>query len=234
MLPATFDHLVIAVPDLAQCVEQCEAILGVRPVPGGVHPGRGTANALLGLEIAGTGAERGYLELLGPDPEQKPDTAAVAGVAPDSTAPDPTAPALPPALAGVTAPLVQRWAIHPRGFDRAVAAAAEATDPPVDLGAVFDMSRRTPDGETLRWRLTRRTPLALGGIQPFLIDWLDTPHPASRAMPTVALAQFWATSPAVADTRAVLAALDARIEVEAAETDALHARLEGPGGTWLL
>ncbi|QQB15674.1 VOC family protein [Brevibacterium casei] len=233
MLPATFDHLVIAVPDLAQSVEQCEAVLGVRPVPGGVHPGRGTANALLGLEFAGTRAERGYLELLGPDPEQNPDPAADT-TAPDPTAPDPTAPALPPALAGVTAPLVQRWAIHPRGFDRAVTAAAEATDPPVDLGAVFDMSRRTPDGETLRWRLTRRTPLALGGIQPFLIDWLDTPHPASRAMPTVALAQFWATSPTVADTRAVLAALDARIEVEAGETDALHARLEGPGGTWLL
>ncbi len=197
---------------------------------GGVHPGRGTANALLGLDIAGTRAARSYLELLGPDPEQSPDPAADA----DPTAPDPTAPALPSALAGVTAPFVQRWAIHPRGFDRAVAVAAEATDPPVDLGAVVDMSRRTPDGETLRWRLTRRTPLALGGIQPFLIDWLDSPHPASRALPTVALAQFWATSPQLADTRAVLAALDARIEVEAGEADALHARLEGPGGTWLL
>lgn len=215
MLPADFDHLVIAVPNLAESVEQCEAVLGVRPIPGGVHPGLGTANALLGLDIGGTRARRGYLEILGPDPDQDPHLSA-------------------PRLGGVSAPVVQRWAIHPSDFDGAAAAAAGSSDPAVDLGEVHDMTRRTPEGETLRWRLTRRIPLALGGIQPFLIDWLDSPHPASRDMPSVSLAQFWATSPDPAEPRAVLAALDARIEVEEGETDSLHARLEGPRGPWIL
>ncbi|WP_209044018.1 VOC family protein [Brevibacterium marinum] len=41
LLPSGFDHLVIAVPDLAECVEQSRALLAVRPVPGGAHPGLG-------------------------------------------------------------------------------------------------------------------------------------------------------------------------------------------------
>ena len=48
---AEFDHLVIAVPDLQKYVEQYEGRLGVGAVDGGAHPGLGTANALLGLEL---------------------------------------------------------------------------------------------------------------------------------------------------------------------------------------
>lgn len=58
------DHLVVASADLAIGVEWVEDRLGVTPVPGGVHEGWGTRNALLGL--------RGpYLELLSFDPEQE-------------------------------------------------------------------------------------------------------------------------------------------------------------------
>lgn len=214
LLPHDFDHLVIAVPDLARSVEQCEAVLGVRPVEGGSHPGAGTANALLGLEVAGSPLTRGYLEILGPDPEQDPALAATR-------------------LSGVTEPLVQRWAIHPADFDGLVETAA-AGDPAVDLGEVHDMGRRTPDGAVLDWRLTRRTPLAFGGVQPFLIDWKASPHPAEQDLPRVTLDQFWATSPDPGTVRAVLAALDARVEVEEGEKDSLHVRLEGPGGQWIL
>ncbi|MCT1550402.1 VOC family protein [Brevibacterium casei] len=215
LLPRAFDHIVIAVPDLARSVEQCESVLGVRPVEGGSHPGAGTANALLGLEVAGSPLTRGYLEILGPDPEQDPALAETR-------------------LAGVTDPVVQRWAVHPDDFDGLVRAAAVSNDPSVDLGGVYDMSRRTPEGEVLDWRLTRRTPLALGGVQPFLIDWKGSPHPAEQDLPRVTLDQFWATSPDPGAVRAVLAALDARIEVEEGEVDALHVRLEGPGGQWIL
>jgi hypothetical protein len=58
------DHLVVASTDLAVGVEWVRDRLGVAPVPGGVHAGFGTRNALLGL--------RGpYLEVLSFDPEQE-------------------------------------------------------------------------------------------------------------------------------------------------------------------
>jgi hypothetical protein len=50
----------------------------------------------------------------------------------------------------------------------------------IDLGDAAPMSRRRPDGVLLQWRLT--VPL-LGppheGALPFLIDWLDSPHPTA-------------------------------------------------------
>lgn len=211
---ADFDHLVVAVPSLADSVEQCHNALGVRPIPGGAHPRLGTANALLGLKVPALGRDAlTYLEILGPDPDQDPALAAAR-------------------LSGITTPTVQRWAIRPRDFDGLVAHAAG--EGRVDLGEVHDMTRRTPDGGLLEWRLTRRTPLALGGIQPFLIDWKDSPHPAEQDMPSVELERLWAETPEVDRTRSVLRFLDATLEVEAGATETLHATLKGPGGSWTL
>ncbi|WP_240372781.1 VOC family protein [Brevibacterium zhoupengii] len=218
LLPPNFDHLVIAVPNLTESVEQCHNILGVKPIPGGAHPGLGTANALLGLEVGDEPGDQHhdiYLEILGPDPDQDPELAAAR-------------------LAGITQPTAQRWAIHPDDFDGLVTSAARSWEPHVDLGEVHDMTRRTPAGTLLEWRLTRRTPLALGGIQPFLIDWQDSPHPARQAMPSVRLEQFWATSSDVDTTSRVLRSLGATIEVEAGVTETLHATLKGPGGSWTI
>src|SRR5690606_39555562 len=58
--------------DLEAGVAAVEEATGVRAIPGGSHPGRGTANFLLGL--APTGWPEGahtYLEILGPDPQQE-------------------------------------------------------------------------------------------------------------------------------------------------------------------
>lgn len=58
------DHLVVASADLAVGVRWVAERLGVTPVPGGVHTGLGTRNALLGL--------RGpYLEVMSVDPAQE-------------------------------------------------------------------------------------------------------------------------------------------------------------------
>jgi predicted DNA-binding transcriptional regulator AlpA len=59
---ASADHIVIGVHDLAAGIREFERLTGVRPVPGGRHPGRGTHNALVSL---GSGT---YLEILAPVP----------------------------------------------------------------------------------------------------------------------------------------------------------------------
>lgn len=218
LLPPDFDHLVIAVPNLAESVEQCHKLLGVKAIPGGAHPGLGTANALFGLEVDEDQADHDrdiYLEILGPDPEQDPALAASR-------------------LAGITEPTVQRWAIHPADFDEVVTRCSHSEGPHVDLGEVHDMTRRTTSGSLLDWRLTRRTPLALGGIQPFLIDWKDSAHPARQPLPVVSLERFWATSTDVDTTSRVLRSLGATIEVEAGVTQTLHATLKGTGGSWTI
>ena len=174
----TFDHLVIAVPSLAAGVREFEHLTGARTVPGGSHPGRGSANHLVPLvPRGGEGAPLTYLEILGPDPAQDPALAARS-------------------LPGVTGLCAQRWAAHPADFDAAVASADQAG---VDYGDVFDMSRHTPDGGLLAWRLTRRTPLAHGGAQPFLIDWGSSPHPAHGLRPQHTVSESTASDSAASD-----------------------------------
>lgn len=212
-VPRELDHLIVTVPDLDAGVAAVEEATGLRAAPGGSHPGRGTANFLLGLAPTGWAeGSRTYLEILGPDPQQDPPA--------DGRL------ALDAHLA--TAPTLQTWAIHPPAFLAKVAAANTAG---IDFGKVRDMSRETPDGELLEWRLTSRSPLPAAGTQPFLIDWGESHHPAEAALPRLELLDFTIETPEVEPTRhalEVLGAGDTQL-VEGSEP-LLHARLRGPGG----
>ena len=212
-IPAELDHLIITVPDLEEGIAAVEAATGVRAVPGGRHPGLGTANALLGIVPAGWAAgAHTYLEILGPDPQQEPPA--------DGTLP------LDAHLAeGLT---LQTWAIHPAAFLAKIAAANTAG---IDFGEVRDMSRETADGELLEWRLTSRSPLPHEGAQPFLIDWGESTHPAEAALPTLELLEFRVESPEPEAARDVLEVFGAGdTEVVEGSRGRLRAKLRGPGG----
>ncbi len=211
------DHLVLATPRLSETVETVARLTGLTPVAGGQHAGRGTRNYLLGLGLGLGLFNSGYLEIIGPDPEQ----------------PDPPQPR-PFDIDSLTGSKLVSWAVRVSDIDTAITAIRAAG---FDPGDASEMSRTTPAGNTLRWRLTTQSPT---GLIPFLIDWGGTPHP-SLALPRLQLLRLTAVHP---DPDAISAQLRA-VSVELAEGDdpprtaiavrggtreALTAVVEGPKG----
>ena len=185
------DHLVLATPRLSETVATVARLTGLEPVAGGQHIGRGTRNFLLGVGLGLGLSHSGYLEIIGPDPEQ----------------PEPSQPR-PFDIDSLTGPRLVSWAVRVPDIDAAIAAVrAEGFDP----GDASAMSRTTPDGKTLDWRLTTQSPT---GLIPFLIDWGGSQHP-SLALPRLQLLRLTAVHP---DPDAISAQLRA-VSVEVAETD---------------
>jgi hypothetical protein len=178
----TFDHLVYATPTLDASVRHVAELTGVQPVEGGRHITLGTRNYLLGF------GDSRYLEIIGPDPEQ----------------PAPAQPR-PLGIDNLTEPRLVAWAVRVHDIESCVAQALELG---YDPGPVKSMSRRTPAGELLTWRVTNRH----DAVVPFLIDWGNTPHPA-RDLPVVPLTAFYARHPAPAERLRRLAAIGAELDV---------------------
>jgi len=198
------DHLVYATPDLDAAVEWVTAALGVRPTPGGRHPGLGTRNALLDL---GSGA---YLELIGIDGE--------------ATADGPR----PFGLDRIAAPRLAAWAARADGIDQCVARARRFG---YDPGPVLSMSRRRPDGAELHWRLTFPGPHAVE-LLPFLIEWADrAAHPSTTSAAGCRLVSFTGAHPEPDAISQMLRAMGLELAVEPAPSAALRAVIAGPGGT---
>ena len=102
----------------------------------------------------------------------------------------------------------------------------------IDFGDAAPMSRARPDGVLLQWHLT--VPL-LGpphhGTVPFLIDWLDSPHPAATLPHHCELTMLRITHPQADTLAAVLAELGGTPKLEIATGDAtLSATIATPNG----
>lgn len=202
------DHLVFAVHDLESGIRQIAGLTGISPATGGLHPGWGTRNALLAL-----GPET-YLEVIAPDPNQpRPPHGRALGV--DRT----------------DLPRLTRWAAR---TDNIPAAAALAEAAGFSTGKILDGSRKKPDGSLLRWQLSDPYIDPADGIFPFLIDWLDSPHPANHAPAGCRLLQLRAEHPDAGRISALTAAAGLDLEIARGPKPALIAALQTPKGVVVL
>ena len=202
-VPGSFDHLQLGCGDLDQGIDFVERRLGVRAAIGGVHPGRGSRNALLSF------GGRQYLEIIAPDPAQ-PRSNDVRQ------------------LYKIEAPRLIGWAAHIDDMDglaRQLTAAKIAFDPP------RPGSRKRPSGEVLRWKLLFLRD-DQGGLLPFFIEWdKESPHPASDAPGGCRIVRLELKSPQPDALRATVSTLKVDVAVSSAPQPAIHATLTGPKGT---
>jgi hypothetical protein len=204
---STLDHLVLATPDLNATVADIARLTGARPAPGGRHPGLGTANHLVGL---GEGA---YLEIIGPDPDQE---------APSRPRPF--------GIDDLTEARLVTWAVQVENVDEAVETAREAG---YDPGTPWVMTRRTPDGGELQWRLTLDYEHGHRGLVPFLIDWGRAPHPSAE-LPVAPLVSLEAVHPEPEAVEDRLKAIGATLQIKPGNRQTLVATLLGETGLVVL
>jgi hypothetical protein len=205
-VPANLDHILLGAADLDHGIEWMQERSGVQAIFGGVHPGRGTRNALLSL---GT---RRYLEIIAPDPQQASATSGN-GMA--------------DRLRALHEPRLVGWAAH---TDDLAGLAQKAVAAGISIENPRDGSRVRPDGKTLRWK-SFALKKDFDGVLPFFIEWSrDSIHPSQDAPSGCTLQHFLIESPVIEEVRSVVGKLGLEIEVKPAKTPALHARIIGKKG----
>ncbi len=202
-VPSLLDHLLLGCNDLERGIAFVEARTGVRAQFGGVHPGRGTQNALLSL---GT---RRYLEIIAPDPKQ-PGAADSRG------------------LRTLSEPRLVGWAAHPSD---AAGLAKRLRESGIAFEGPTDGSRQRPDGKLLRWK-TLNLADDQHGLLPFFIEWSsDSVHPSVDAPEGCRLLDFRLGAPDVTSLAKTLLTLELDAPVERAHKAQLRADISGPGGS---
>jgi catechol 2,3-dioxygenase-like lactoylglutathione lyase family enzyme len=203
--PSLLDHILLGAPDLQAGIDFVENRTGVRAAFGGVHPSRGTQNALLAL------GERHYLEIIAPDPAQ-----------PGVKNP------LASNLHSLAEPRLVGWAAHPGSvtlFAEKLRAAGIKFEGPTPG------SRKRPDGRLLQWQ-TLTLADADSGLLPFFIEWgKDSVHPSVDAPKGCSLLNFAAETPDPEKLAATLKTLNLDLLVKKGEKPRLHAVISGPKGS---
>src|SRR5437016_2601283 len=201
-VPALLDHILLGCNDLDRGIELVEENTGVRPAIGGVHPGRGTRNALLSL------GERRYLEIIAPDPAQSEIVHY-------------------PQLRAMTAPRLIGWAVHPPDL---AAVAKQLRENKVEFKGPDDGSRKRPDGRVLNWK-TINLADDRHGLLPFFIEWsADSVHPSKDAPARCNLEYFEIMSAAPEELSSALKRIGLDLPVQRSDRARLPAFTRGPKG----
>lgn len=209
------DHLVIAARNLDEGSEYLFTSLGIRPQAGGEHASQGTHNRVLRL------GENCYLEVIAIVPHA-PKPSHPRWFELDTTFMQERLRRKPQLIA---------WAMR---TDRIEEVARGSIAP---LGAIAPMSRGS-----LHWKLTLTEDghLPGGGIVPFLIQWEEAAHPASRMTDVgCSLVGLHGFHPRTGEILAALRALNADhlISLDPSSPDEiphLEARIQTPNGMKIL
>ena len=197
------DHILLGCSDLDRGIAFVEQHTGVRASFGGVHPGRGTQNALLSI------GELHYLEIIAPDPQQ-PGVSSRGGD-----------------LRSLAEPKLVGWAARPASIGNTAKRLTEAN---VAHSGPTAGSRNRPDGTTLHWA-TIDLADDRHGLLPFFIQWsADSKHPSLDAPQGCRLTNFAVLSPDAEEVTALFRRLVLDVTVGHANRPHLTARIEGPGG----
>ena len=206
-VPAMLDHLLLGCSDLDEGIAFVEKHTGVRAAIGGVHPGRGTRNALLAL------GPLHYLEIIAPDPAQT-DVPKVRAE-------------LPAMLKKLSAPTLVDWAVHTSDI---VGVAERWKKAGMAFQGPIAGSRARPDGKMLHWQ-TLNLANDRGGLIPFFIQWgADTVHPSVDAPKGCTLESFAVVTPEQPAMTAEFRTLGIDVEVASGKPAHLWAKIVGPNG----
>jgi len=179
---------------------------------GGVHPGRGTRNALLSL-----GKQR-YFEVIAPDP-QRGDVkwAAVFGKLAGRL----------DALKQLSAPRLVGWIEQTSNLE---ATAERLQKNGIAFHGALAGSRARPDGRVLHWQ-TLHLEDDRDGLLPFFIHWGgDSVHPSVDAPAGCRLESLVVVTPDSGALSVEFQKLGVAVQVEQGNTAHLRALVVGPGG----
>ena len=198
------DHVVYAVEDLNEGMNYIANRLGVMPVWGGQHLGKGTCNALLSL---GTSS---YLEIVAPDPDQ-PLFRGKRWLSVDE----------------ISRPQITRWAAKSDDLegDRQLVKKMG-----LELGEVYNGSRLTDTGILLEWELTDPEQNIGNGVIPFLINWRATAHPAQTLHRQCSLVRLQLAHPQAKRMQDLLQVLMIKMMVVEAPYPQVRAVIDSPQG----
>jgi hypothetical protein len=203
-VPSVLDHILLGCNQLESGVDFVEQHTGVRAAFGGVHPGRGTQNALLSL------GDRHYLEIIAPDPAQSAVTNPLARF-----------------LHSLSEPKLVGWAAHPGEL---AAFAKKLGEAGVGFTGPTPGSRKRPDGRVLQWQ-TLSLKDDYSRLLPFFIEWSpDSPHPASDAPSGCRLVRFAIVTPNPDSLKTTLAVLSLDVTITKGVSPQICATLSGPRG----
>ncbi|MFQ5741733.1 MAG: VOC family protein [Acidobacteriota bacterium] len=201
---ADVDHVIWAVPDLELGIKSLEKKTGVLAMVGGVHPGRGTRNALISL------GKQHYLEILATDPAQPDAKQEMAEI-----------------VRGLAEPRILGWAAGTQNLAKVEERIRAAG---LETSGVVAGSRNKPDGTTLRWK-TLAVEGHDGTVVPFVIQWdKSSVHPSEDSPKGCTLGELRLEHPDPDKMNRFLKAMGLSIGVVKGDHPNITAILDTPNG----